>query len=162
MATPDAFRSVALRFGVAPSTLYYFYAYVVEALRELAEEYIRWPGPVERQQIKGAFARATDFPGVIGCIDCTHINITAPLEDPGLYVNRHHVHSINVQTVVDHTLTVHHLHVGEVGSMNDNRIFRRSSLYHDMLHNVPGVIDIDEHLVGDGAYTVTNFVSISI
>ncbi|KAK3910836.1 Protein ANTAGONIST OF LIKE HETEROCHROMATIN PROTEIN 1 [Frankliniella fusca] len=81
IATPDTFRSVALRFSVNPGTLYYFYSYIIEALRELAAEYIQWPGPEERAHIKAAFARATGFPGVIGCIDCTHVTITAPLQN---------------------------------------------------------------------------------
>ncbi|KAK3929165.1 Protein ANTAGONIST OF LIKE HETEROCHROMATIN PROTEIN 1 [Frankliniella fusca] len=160
IATPDTFRSVALRFGVNPGTLYYFYSYIIEALRELAAEYIQWPGPEERAHIKAAFARATGFPGVIGCIDCTHVTITAPLQDPGQHINRHHQYSINVQAVVDHTLTVRQLHVGEVGSMNDNRVFRRSPLYEDLLRDQPEIISPDEHLVGDGAYTLTNFMMI--
>ncbi|KAE8738833.1 hypothetical protein FOCC_FOCC015665 [Frankliniella occidentalis] len=32
MATPDSFRSVVLKFGVCPSTLYLFYIHVIEAL----------------------------------------------------------------------------------------------------------------------------------
>ncbi|KAK3918582.1 Protein ANTAGONIST OF LIKE HETEROCHROMATIN PROTEIN 1 [Frankliniella fusca] len=117
MATPDCFRSVALRFGVTPSTLYYFYSYVILALTELAATYIKWPDAVERTHISQTFERATHFPGVIGCIDCTHINITAPLEDARQYINRHHSYSINVQAVVDHNLLVRHLHVGEVGTL---------------------------------------------
>lgn len=159
MATPDSFRSVALRFNVRPGTLHYFYSYVIEALKDLAETLITWPTAEERREIKDTFRRATGFPGVIGCIDCSHIFITAPLRDANQYTNRHHCYSINVQAVVDNDLVVRHLHVGEVGSMNDARVFRRSTLHQDLLRNEPGVIiDNDEHLVGDGAYTITNFV----
>lgn len=162
IATPDSFRSVALRFGVRPGTLHYFYTYVIEALKDLAASFIKWPDAEERRVIKETFQRATGFPGVIGSIDCTHVYITAPLHDANQYTNRHHSYSINVQAVVDNNLEVRHLHVGEVGSMNDARVFRRSSLHHDLLHSEPGVVlDADEHLVGDGAYTVTSFVSMS-
>lgn len=37
------------------------------------------------------------MPGVIGCIDGTHIKITAPSNQEWAYVNRKGVHSINVQ-----------------------------------------------------------------
>ncbi|KAK3919807.1 Protein ANTAGONIST OF LIKE HETEROCHROMATIN PROTEIN 1 [Frankliniella fusca] len=159
LATPDSFRSVALKFGVRPSTLYYFYSYVIEALMELAERFITWPAEEERQQIKETFQRATGFPGVIGCIDCTHVYITAPLRDAQQYINRHHKYSINVQAVVDNKLQVRQLHVGEAGSMNDARVFRKSQLYQALISNEPGiVINRDEHIVGDGAYTLTDFM----
>ena len=37
------------------------------------------------------------LPNVIGCIDGTHIPITAPALDEGDYVNRKSFHSINIQ-----------------------------------------------------------------
>lgn len=158
LATPDSFRSVSLRFGVRPSTLYYHYSYVIEALRELAPTYITWPDAAERNVIKAAFERATGVPGVIGCVDGTFVTITAPLEDDAPFVNRHHQHSINVQSVVDQNLLVRDLHVGEPGSMNDRRVFRRSPL-HDKLLRGQGIDIISEHLLGDGGYTLTEFVS---
>lgn len=161
LATPDSFRSVALRFGRRPSTLWKFYSYIIMALRELAPRFIAWPTDGERRTIKEAFERATGFPGVIGCIDGTHVNISAPLEDAAHYVNRHDTHSMNVQAVVDHTLLVRHLHVGEVGSMNDSRVFRRSPLLHDLLKDGHDrIINDDEHLLGDGAYPLSSFMLI--
>jgi hypothetical protein len=158
LATPDTFRSVALRFGVVPGTLYYFYSYVIEALRELAPQYIYWPDANERNDIKGAFFRATGFPGIVGSIDGTHVYITAPVNDAAQYRNRHQSYSLNVQAVVDNNLLVRDLHVGEPGSMHDARVFRRSSLHSDLLHG--GIrLNPDEHLVGDGAYVLTDFVS---
>lgn len=137
-------------FGVVPGTLYYFYCYIIKALRELAPRYITWPNQDERDAIKGSFQRVSGFPGIIGSIDCTHVPITAPVDDPAPYFNRHHSYSINVQAVVDANLLVRHLHVGEAGSMNDNRVFRRSPLYTDLLNDHDGVFcSNDEHLVGD-------------
>ena len=37
------------------------------------------------------------FPGVLGCIDGTHVKIIAPTDLEGMYVNRKNYHSINVQ-----------------------------------------------------------------
>ncbi|MBN3294808.1 HARB1 nuclease, partial [Amia calva] len=47
--------------------------------------------------IKEEFHRIAGFPGVIGCIDGTHIPITAPSVNEGDYVNRKSFHSIIVQ-----------------------------------------------------------------
>lgn len=160
LATPDTFRSVALRFGVVPGTLYYFYSYIIEALREMAPQFISWPNAAERAVIKERWQRATGFPGVFGSIDGTHVYITAPLNNAAQYRNRHHSYSILVQAVVDSTLLVRDLHVGECGSMSDTRVFRRSSLRHDL--HLGGNIrrNNDEHLVGDGAYILTDYVSL--
>lgn len=161
LATPDSFRSVALRFGVTPGTLYYFYTYIIEALRELAPRFIRWPDEDERVGIKTTFQQASGFPGVVGCIDGTHVYITAPVIDAAQYTNRHHTFSINVQAVVDCDLLVRDIHVGEVGSMHDRRVFSRSPLSQSLLRG-EGLSPVDEHLVGDGGYILTNFVSINL
>ncbi|KAJ1520370.1 hypothetical protein ONE63_003505 [Megalurothrips usitatus] len=158
LATPDSFRSVALRFGVRPGTLYRFYIRIIGALREMAETFITWPDAGERNAIKHRFQRATQFPGVVGCIDGTHVYITAPLEHPGQYRNRHHSYSINVQAVVDNRLLVRDIHVGEAGSLHDRRVFRRSSLYSNLLDGVLPLLSADEHLVGDSAYHLTDFM----
>lgn len=158
LATPDSFRSVALQFGVTPGTLYYFYSYIILSLRELADRYITWPTAEERVTIRNAFHEATGFPGVVGCIDGTHVYITAPVLGAASYKNRNRSYSINVQAVVDNTLLVRDLVVGEVGSMHDARVFRRSILHHDLVEGTR--LTADEHLVGDGAYTLTDFMMI--
>ncbi|XP_034233348.1 protein ALP1-like [Thrips palmi] len=159
LATPDSFRSVALRFGVSPGTLYYFYGYIIEALRELAPHYIQWPDNEDRERIRTTFEEASGFPGVVGSIDCTHVYVTAPVNDPASYRNRHHTYSHNVQVVVDCDLLVRDIHVGEVGSMNDKRVFRRSPLSESLLRE-EGLTPPDEHLVGDGGYTLTYYMMI--
>ncbi|XP_063232343.1 putative nuclease HARBI1 [Bacillus rossius redtenbacheri] len=40
---------------------------------------------------------ATGFPGVIGCIDCSHIAIVRPSINEAAYFNHNRFHSINVQ-----------------------------------------------------------------
>ncbi|KAJ1518813.1 hypothetical protein ONE63_011574 [Megalurothrips usitatus] len=125
----------------------------------MAQEYISWPDADKRVEISGAFQRATGFPGVVGCIDCTHVYITAPVHDAIHYRNRHHSYSINVQAVVDNNLLVRDLHVGEPGSFNDNRIFRRSPLSTQLLEDIDHrLMSPEQHLVGDGAYTLTDFM----
>lgn len=44
------------------------------------------------------------FPGIIGCIDGTHIKISAPKVDKDSYVNRKGFYSIILQGVCDHRL----------------------------------------------------------
>ena len=47
-----------------------------------------------------SFFKKTDFPGVIGCVDGTHIKILAPnKEDQHLYYNRKGFFSLNAMIV---------------------------------------------------------------
>jgi len=162
MATPDTFRSVALRFGVNPGTLYYFYSYIIQALREMADHYISWPNEEERAQIQDAFLRVSGFPGIVGSIDGTHVSVTRPVRNAAQYRNRHHHYSLNVKAVIDNNLLVRDLTVGEVGSMTDNRVFRRSALCRDLVLGANDRLNVNhEHLVGDGGYTLADFVSVS-
>lgn len=163
LATPDTFRSVALRFGVNPGTLYLFYTSIIQALRELGGRFITWPNQEERDQIKGAFLRVSGLPGVVSCIDGTHIFIPRPVHHGAQHRNRHHSYSLNVQAVVDNNLLVRDLYVGEVGSMSDNRVFRRSLLCRDLVQGRNNRLNVnDEHLVGDGGYTLADFVSLPL
>jgi len=72
LATPDSFRSVALRFGVRPSTVHNHYLLIVNALCDLALRYITWPSRDERQEIKTRFENYSGFPGIVGCIHGTY------------------------------------------------------------------------------------------
>ncbi|KAK0134659.1 putative nuclease HARBI1 [Merluccius polli] len=64
------------------------------ALKRLLPIFIVFPGHKPVRAIKR-------FPSVIGCIDGTHIPITAPSHNEADYVNRKFIHSINVQVHVD-------------------------------------------------------------
>lgn len=71
----------------------------------LMQEMIRFPTqPVELQSIKRFFYQELNFPGIIGLIDCTHVEVIEPWNDPPnivpqQFMNRKSVYSINVQLV---------------------------------------------------------------
>lgn len=59
----------------------------------------------EKHEAKLHFFQKTDFPGIIGCIDRTHIKILAPSkEDQHLYLNRKGFFSLNVMLVSTHVV----------------------------------------------------------
>ena len=70
---------------------------VTQALASKLGDFIRFPSTrAERDEIKqGLFC-------AIGCIDGTHVRITAPHQTEPDYVNRKGYHSINVQAICDH------------------------------------------------------------
>ncbi|XP_044185482.1 putative nuclease HARBI1 [Thunnus albacares] len=73
------------------------------ALKRLLPIFVIFPGHKPVRAIKEEFHRIAGFPCVIGCIDGTHIPITAPSHNEANYVNRKSIHSINVQIICDAT-----------------------------------------------------------
>ncbi|XP_027132646.1 putative nuclease HARBI1 [Larimichthys crocea] len=71
------------------------------ALKRLLPIFVVFPGHKPVRAIKEEFHRIAGFPNVIGCIDGTHIPITAPSHNEADYVNRKSIHSINVQIICD-------------------------------------------------------------
>ena len=73
------------------------------ALAQKQNEFISWPSPAtELQEVKRGFYDKGGFPGVIGCVDGTHVRIQAPIANANDFVNRKGFHSINVQAVCNH------------------------------------------------------------
>ena len=56
-----------------------------------------------RSNMKGRGGGFGGFlPGVIGCVDSTHIKIQAPHENENGFFNRKGFHSMNVQAICNH------------------------------------------------------------
>ncbi|KAJ8937733.1 hypothetical protein NQ318_009143 [Aromia moschata] len=68
----------------------------------------------------------TNFPGVIGAIDCTHVAIITPTEEEHNYVNRKGYHSKNVQVICDYNLKILNINPQFPGSTHDLYIWRMS------------------------------------
>lgn len=71
----------------------------------ICPQWIKMPSPHEEHQIMQEFFDSTGFPGVIGCVDGTHIRIKSPGPDvKRLYYNRKGYCSINAMVVSRFTL----------------------------------------------------------
>lgn len=67
----------------------------------LFPKYVRLPNATEGKALMTRFYKIGKFPGVTGCIDCTHVQIISPGGDCAeVYRNRKGVFSINVQVSV--------------------------------------------------------------
>ena len=75
---------------------------VTEALYARAGQYIKFNLDQAHQEAQAAgFAAFAGVPNVQGAVDCTHVALRAPLQNPRRFLNRKGFHSLNVQIVCD-------------------------------------------------------------
>jgi len=91
------YRSICEKFDVRRSSALKAVRRVTHSLANLAPRFIVWPDTDRISIVKNGFSSTSYFPGVIGAIDGTHINIHAPHKHPETYVNRKGHHSIQLQ-----------------------------------------------------------------
>ncbi|XP_067135134.1 putative nuclease HARBI1 [Centruroides vittatus] len=150
----EAYRSVSDRFGVSKSTLFRVVQTTCTALSELAPQFIKWPSGEQVQEITQSFHNKSGFPGVVGAIDGTHIEIPAPQIHAVAYVNRHGYHSIILQAVCDNSMVFISCHAGECGRVHDAEVYARSTLSGKIAREAETMFPYDSHIVGDGAYPI--------
>ena len=156
-STPDSYRSVSQRFNVSKSSVARILRRMADVLVEMASSFIKWPEGQHAQNVREHFNKMSEFPGVIGCIDGTHIPIPAPTEHSDSYLNRKGYHSVQMQAVCQHNLKFTNCYVGQVGSVHDARVYRLSYLGQDIENNLTN-FPPDCHIIGDSAYPLSPYL----
>ena len=138
--------------GVSQSSVSRAIACTLESLSSdrMVQRFIKFP--MQANQIRDnqeKFFQIAGFPGIVGAIDGTHIQIIAPNVNENEFVNRHHYHSINVQVVFDASYKIIDVVAKWPGSTHDSRILRESGL-HVLFEN--NHIQGHTHLLGDSGY----------
>ncbi|CAN8016478.1 unnamed protein product, partial [Ixodes persulcatus] len=122
--------------------------------KHLFRDLVHFPSAAQFNTVMLDFFALAKFPGVTGCIDCTHVRIKSPGgDDAEVFRNRKGVFSINVQAVTGPQLQFYDVVVSWPGSVHDSRIFDNSRvrvLYEE--RRVPGV------LLGDMGYACFFFL----
>ncbi|XP_029340937.1 putative nuclease HARBI1 [Acyrthosiphon pisum] len=121
--------------------------------QRLLRRWVKFPmTAVERQKGREKFEAAPQpFESTLGAIDCTHINILAPVVHEGAYVNHHGNHSLNVQAIVDSDLKILNINARYPGARNDSYIWSTSAVRRGMeFHYNNG--ERRTWLIGDAGY----------
>ena len=114
-------------FRVSQSTVSKVLGVFLDALISHSSDFIHMPrNRQEIDRVNADFYCVAGFPGVLGCIDCTHIPIIAPADDEYSYVNRKNFHSINVQAICDANLVFQDIVARWPGSASDSFILNSS------------------------------------
>ncbi|XP_018568688.1 putative nuclease HARBI1 [Anoplophora glabripennis] len=126
---------------------------------EIFNRWVKYPSTVEElRAIRNKFYQKHGFPGVVGCVDCTHVAIVPPLkEDPlypeYIYVNRKHYHSINTQLICDSDLRILNVNARYPGSTHDSFIWNNSRVKTVMENIYRGDLR-GFYLLGDSGYAL--------
>ena len=89
-ATGCYLRVAADLSGVSKASASRIVKRVSRAIAALKGQYINMPKAAAVENEKKEFFKIAGFPGIIGCIDCTHIKIACPIgvANPNIYMNR--------------------------------------------------------------------------
>ncbi|OXU16720.1 hypothetical protein TSAR_004974 [Trichomalopsis sarcophagae] len=118
---------------------------VVRALCNYRYYFIRWPSHAEAQEISARIEQRFGFPGIIGALDGTQINIAAPKRDSNAYINRKGKHSIQLQVICNDRLEFIHCYTDTLGYRTNATII---------------FFPNDSHLLADAAYTLQNNIMV--
>ncbi|KAL3844260.1 hypothetical protein ACJIZ3_001663 [Penstemon smallii] len=137
LATGEPLRLVSKKFGLGISTCHKLVLEVCSAIRNvLMPKYLRWPDEETLSSIKDDFESISGIPNVVGSMYTTHIPIIAPKISVAAYFNRRHTernqktsYSITVQGVVDPRGVFTDVCIGYPGSMPDDQVLEKSTLF---------------------------------
>lgn len=153
MSNTVTFRQLGNLFGIGRSAAWYVVKRVNKWVISIAHEFIKWPEGHEVSVVELGFHNRKRIPGIIEAIDCAHFKINKPKENPLRYYNRKRYYSINIQGVTDADKKFTHIYCGEPGSLHDARVFRRSSLFMEVMGGAHIEMFPDNtFLIGDSAY----------
>ncbi|XP_069075240.1 putative nuclease HARBI1 [Pleurodeles waltl] len=119
----------ALVAGVSQPSFSVFLPKVLDAIICLTHRHIWFRNTQQMQQEtkQGSYLIA-GFRHVLGAMDCTHVQIVPPAATEQIYRNQKHVHSINVQAIVDYRGLFMNIVAKYPGSIHDAFIFRHSRI----------------------------------
>ncbi|XP_036321137.1 putative nuclease HARBI1 isoform X2 [Rhagoletis pomonella] len=115
--------------GMCQSTVSKLVSFVlIEMENKLCPHLIRF-SPEDSSRCKEWFLEKYKIPGVIGCVDGTHIGLQKPSIDEHMYINRMGYHSINAMIMCDHTYKILAINCRYGGAAHDSFVWKHSDQY---------------------------------
>ncbi len=85
--------------GLEKSTVCRIVWPVIRSMVSKVNDFIEFPEEVELERVQSSFLEKVGFPGVSGTIDCTHVEIPAPIGQEFAYMDRKGRKTLNVQAI---------------------------------------------------------------
>ncbi|XP_067118134.1 putative nuclease HARBI1 [Centruroides vittatus] len=159
LANQESFRGISDRFGLSKGHAYRSFMNFCNKMSSMLSNFIKWPSNnLDDTVHKFEQLRKIPLPGVVGCVDGTHIFIKAPKKDSQSYYNRKGRHSILLQIICDAEMQIIDAFVGWPGSSNDSRVWKQSPIYNLLLQEPKKYLGNSYYLLGDSAYPLDTFL----
>ncbi|XP_052890199.1 putative nuclease HARBI1 [Anopheles moucheti] len=84
--------------------------------------------PEEQQEARRHFYSKSGIPGIVMCVDGTHVKIIAPVHDRDQHYNRKGFYSLNVLLVCDHKMAIRYVDARYSGANHDAHIWNVSGI----------------------------------
>ncbi|XP_015189427.1 PREDICTED: putative nuclease HARBI1 [Polistes dominula] len=153
LSNTEPLRTIADRFDISMSSVHRVLRRVLAWMLTKLDDVVKWSENNDGVlTICNGFYSKKQIPNILGAIDSTHIRIEKPAENGNDFFNRKKYCSMNLQAVVDSHTRFTNVYCGEPGSLDDARVFRRSSLYHLTIENEEMLFPNNTFLIGDSAY----------
>uniref|UniRef100_A0A914VBA8 Putative nuclease HARBI1 n=1 Tax=Plectus sambesii TaxID=2011161 RepID=A0A914VBA8_9BILA len=101
------------------------------ALARKMDQFITFPTGERARKVMHKFGEKGGIRGIVGAIDCTHVQIVKPKGNQLFYINRKGYHSMNIQAVCNADRCFTSVLAKFPGSAHDSRIFSQSALCAD-------------------------------
>ena len=155
LASGSEFAVLAEAFGVGLSTVREIICETCEAITEVFDV----PGlpktPNEFREVAAKFMSLSNFPGVIGCIDGTHIPIAAPKSHKEDYYCYKGYLSIMMLAVAQEDRSFCFFNIGHPGKRSDGGVFSDCGL-EEIVESFPQITGNNlYHCLADSAFTLT-------
>jgi hypothetical protein len=159
------FLACSEKFAIGRSTVSLVIREVVRAIKSVYSDVVRWSRGAEMRQTLMDFKAWCGMPSVQGALDCTHIAISKPTAFPEDYwYFKTGGYSMVAQAVVDIRKLFMSIYIGLPGSVNDQRVLRRSGLWQEVVHR--GLMSVESgyqdgippYLLGDKGYPLLSWI----
>ncbi|RWS18791.1 putative nuclease HARBI1-like protein, partial [Leptotrombidium deliense] len=139
--------------NISQPTVSRIVAKVSKIIASKAQEFILFPSPAECKKEQDKFYQIAGFPGIIGVIDCTHIEVKVPKDLQERYRNRKNKVTLNIQAIVGSDMRFTNFVARWPGSVHDSRILQRSEINSKLEAGCyPG------YLLGDAGYPCKRYL----
>ncbi|XP_055918682.1 putative nuclease HARBI1 [Eupeodes corollae] len=146
--------------GLAQPTVSKFLKEIINVIeRHICPKWIRFQmTPAEKSEAKLSFFNKTGFPGVIGCIDGTHVRIFTPKKEfQHSYYNRKGFYSLNTMLICDHKMRIRYVDARQPGASHDAMVWSLSEV-RGMLQDNFNSGETNSWLLGDAGYPLEPFL----
>lgn len=127
LGSGESLHSIGDTFGMNQSTVSQITWRFVEAMEERGLHHLRWPSTeAEMEEMKSKFQKIHGLPNCCGAIDTTHIIMTLPATENGVWLDRERNCSMILQAVVDPEMRFLDIMTGWPGSLSDAAVLQSS------------------------------------